>query len=217
MALVALASCAPGPAETTTPSPSAPQDSSPTQSPAPDSPAPTAEPTPAPPSSEPTVTPSPEPTDDPRWKFYTDDPTEYRSAWYDGAHRMMIPFGCSPAPYYDPDPRCPGEQGFHHGVDMAIACGVPLRSAVNGEIVTEGLGPAYGEQAFRIRTADADFIIGHAQNVQVSAGDRVTKGQVLGEIGDLGAPDGCHLHFEKRPVGGSVDSAVDPLADLGLH
>ena len=38
--------------------------------------------------------------------FYTDDKTWYTSPWFGGKHRIMIPFGCTEAPYYSPDPRC---------------------------------------------------------------------------------------------------------------
>ena len=34
---------------------------------------------------------------DPRWVFYTDDKTWYSSPWFGGKHRIMIPFGCTPA------------------------------------------------------------------------------------------------------------------------
>ena len=44
---------------------------------------------------------------DPRWRFYTHDKTHYTSSWYAGAHRIMIPYGCTEVPYYDPDPRWP--------------------------------------------------------------------------------------------------------------
>ena len=47
----------------------------------------------------------------------------------------MIGYGCTPAPYYDHDPRCPGAQGFHHGIDVAMPCGTPLFSAVGGVVL----------------------------------------------------------------------------------
>ena len=52
--------------------------------------------------------PQPAITPDPRWVFYTDDKTWYSSPWFGGKHRIMIPFGCTEAPYYSPDPRCHG-------------------------------------------------------------------------------------------------------------
>jgi hypothetical protein len=35
---------------------------------------------------------------DPRWVFYSKDKTFYTSPWFQGAHRIMVPFGCTTAP-----------------------------------------------------------------------------------------------------------------------
>src|SRR4051795_1908676 len=70
---------------------------------------------------------------DPDWVFYTHDKTWYTSPWFGGKHRIMIPFGCTRAPYYAPDPRCTTadgrHRGFHHGIDIAMACGTKLFAA----------------------------------------------------------------------------------------
>lgn len=161
----------------------------------------------------PTTTPS----RDPRWRFFTNDKRLYASPWYAGAHPIMIGFGCTDAPYYRSDSRCRGGEGFHHGVDMAIPCGEPITSGVEGRIVRGGLGSAYGAYAFRIRTESSDVLIAHAQQVDVSDGQRVRPGDRLGEIGALGAPDGCHLHFEVRAVGGGLSTAIDPTSALALR
>jgi murein DD-endopeptidase MepM/ murein hydrolase activator NlpD len=152
-------------------------------------------------------------------RFYTEDDTRYTSPWYQGAHRIMIPFGCTRAPYYDPDPRCTKDRGFHHGVDIAMTCGTPLRAGRRGWVVrTDGLGPAYGSKVLRIRnyTTDWDVVIGHARRVLVQPGDRVRAGQRIARAGADGAPDGCHLHFERRALGGQLSSAVRPRTLLRL-
>ena len=129
----------------------------------------------------------------------------------------MIGYGCTPAPYYDHDSRCPGTQGFHHGLDVAMPCGTRLFSAVRGTVLDPASsgspGSAYGERPFRIRTERYDVLIGHARRVFVDPGDRVRPGQRIALASDSGAPDGCHLHFEVRSHGGGVSAAVDP-ADL---
>jgi len=129
--------------------------------------------TPTPTTTAPTY---PEDPVDPRWRFFTADRTRYTSAWFAGAHRVMIGFGCTIAPYYAHDPRCPGKQGFHHGIDVAMPCGTPLRSAVRGVVLDPSAsgspGAAYGERPFRIRTADRDVLIGHARRIFVQPGDR---------------------------------------------
>jgi len=159
---------------------------------------------------------------DPRWRFYTDDRTAYTSPWYAGAHRIMIPYGCTRAPYYDPDPRCSHDWGFHHGIDIAMPCGTRLRAGIGGWVVRhEVLGPAYGVNPVLLRNyrRHLDIVIGHTRRVFVHLGERVRRGQVFARAGDSAAPDGCHLHFEVRDQGGGLSAArwPRPLLDLSAR
>ena len=171
------------------------------------------------PTRKPTLSEPPEKAD-PRWRFFSPDRRQHASQWFAGRHRVMIGYGCTPAPYYDHDSRCPGTQGFHHGIDVAMPCGTPLFSAVRGVVLdpdTSGSpGSAYGERPFRIHTDTHDVLIGHARRVFVGPGDRVRPGQRIALASDSGAPDGCHLHFEVRSHGGGVSDAVDPSDILQL-
>lgn len=184
------------------------------------SPAPTASPATA--STVPTPAP-PAPVDfDPRNRFFDPDERLRTSPWFAGQGRVMIGFGCTDAPWYDTSSKCSGGAGFHHGIDVALPCGTELRSAVSGTVVGpgrgSGLGSAYGSRAFLIRDQDTDrdLIVGHAQKLLVSPGTRVSPGQPIALAGADEAPDGCHLHLEQRPVGGSVNSAEDPSEVLEL-
>jgi murein DD-endopeptidase MepM/ murein hydrolase activator NlpD len=178
---------------------------------------------PTPPMSTHPAEPRPSPSDrpDPRWRFYTDDHAWHTSPWFRGAHRVMIGFGCNASPWYSHDPRCPGRQGFHHGIDVAMPCGTPLLSAVDGVVLAPSApgapGPAYGVHPFRIRTGDHDVLIGHTVEVFVRPGQRIHKGQRIALAGDSGAPDGCHLHFEVRRAGGGLSTATDPAELLALR
>jgi murein DD-endopeptidase MepM/ murein hydrolase activator NlpD len=157
---------------------------------------------------------------DPDWVFYTKDKTRYTSPWYRGDHRIMIPFGCTRAPYYAPDPRCKKQRGFHHGIDVAMRCGTPLFARKRGWVVSnDALGPAYGANPLRLRNFDEewDVVIGHTRKVLVEPGDRIRKGQKLALASDAAAPDGCHLHFEKRALRGGLASAVHPRRLLRLR
>jgi murein DD-endopeptidase MepM/ murein hydrolase activator NlpD len=164
---------------------------------------------------------SPGRADEPQ-RFWVQDTHHYTSPWYSGAHRKMIGFGCTRAPYYDPSPRCTGGRGFHHGLDVAMRCGTPLYAGFRGWVVDPAsagsLGSAYGAKAFRIRNHErgVDVVLGHVRRVYVAPGDRVRAGQLVARAGRLGAPDGCHLHFEVRPIGGGYLSAVRPHPSLML-
>ena len=154
--------------------------------------------------------PSPDPDN-----VYTRDHRYYSSPWYAGAWQEMIPFGCTRAPYYPRDASCPrARPGKHHGIDMFMPCGTRIRSAVKGRVVQPNLGPAYGRYGLKIRSGRFDFVIGHARRLLVRPGQRVRPGQVVARSGRLAAPDGCHLHFEKRPAGAGYLSAVDPERSL---
>ena len=162
-------------------------------------------------------------TSAPAKRFWVKDQHRYASPWFAGAHRKMIGFGCTAAPYYDHDPRCHGDHGFHHGLDVAMRCGTRLFAGFRGRVVDPSSagspGTAYGPHAFRIRNhhEEVDVLIGHARRVYVDPGDRVRQGDLIARASNAGAPDGCHLHFEVRPIGGGFTTAVRPHEYLRLH
>lgn len=173
------------------------------------------------PSASPRASPRATPEFDRRWRFYVSDRHRYASPWFAGRHRLMIGFGCTRAPYYDHDPRCPGREGFHHGVDVAMACGTRLFSGVDGTVLPADApgapGPAYGVHPFRIRAGTVDVLLGHARQVYVSPGQHVHRGQPIALSSDSGAPDGCHLHFEVRRHGTGLSGAIAPARWLRLR
>ena len=135
----------------------------------------------------------------------------------------MIPFGCTPAPYYSPDPPAP-THGFHHGIDMALPCGTPLRAGPAATVLDHGaLGPAYGVNPVLLRVDGFDVVIGHTRKVFVRPGDRVRRGAVFARASDSGAPDGCHLHFEVRQTGrrglrcGGPGHVAGPAVLIGVY
>lgn len=159
---------------------------------------------------------------DPDWVFYTNDTTRYTSPWYAGARRIMVPYGCTRAPYYAPDERCERDgttYGFHHGIDIALPCGTRILAGRWAEVVDNtSLGTAYGRNPILLRNERKgwDIVIGHTRRVFVKPGDSVKKGTVLAYASDSGAPDGCHLHFEVRRAYGSLATARWPRPLLGL-
>ena len=152
-------------------------------------------------------------------RLYSHDKTRYTSPWYAGDHRKMVPYGCTRAPYYSPDPRCPNGHGFHHGLDLAMPCGTKLYAGRMGWVVSHAaLGPAYGGNPLLIRNyrLGVDFLLAHTRKVFVSVGDRITRGELIARASDWGAPDGCHLHFEVRAAGGGLSEARYPVPYLDL-
>ena len=155
--------------------------------------------------------PSPDPDN-----VYTTDHRYYASPWYAGAWQEMIPFGCTRAPYYPRDASCPAGETGQAPRDRhvhAVRHPDPFRRQGSGR-AQPNLGPAYGRYGLKIRSGRFDYVIGHARRLLVRPGQRVRPGQVVARSGKLAAPDGCHLHFEKRPAGAGYLSAVDPERSL---
>ncbi|WP_370619762.1 peptidoglycan DD-metalloendopeptidase family protein [Mumia qirimensis] len=149
-------------------------------------------------------------------RFWTKDKRCYTSRWFAGAHRRMIPYGCTRAPWYAPSSRCTGGRGFHHGLDLDMAKGTPVYAGVAGRIVTRRIGTAYGSRAVIIRSRGRDILLGHLRSRAVKHGQRVRRGDLVGRSGARGAPDGPHLHVEVRPARGSYRSAFNPRRILRL-
>jgi murein DD-endopeptidase MepM/ murein hydrolase activator NlpD len=54
-------------------------------------------------------------------------------------------------------------------------------------------------------------VYGHVDTYSVHAGQRVTVGQQIAEVGNRGQSSGPHLHLEVHPGGGLYTGAVDPV------
>jgi len=101
---------------------------------------------------------------------------------------------------------------FHKGIDLGFACGQNVYAASSGTVVfaAEGWNGGYGnyiilEHGSGVRTAYAHLLEG---GVLVSAGQQVDVGQNIARGGTTGNSTGCHLHFEVRVNGETVDPAT---------
>lgn len=59
--------------------------------------------------------------------------------------------------------------------------------------------PVYGNRLFlslgRVNGDNVTVIYKHAADYQISAGEGVTRREVLGAVGSTGWSTGCHVHF----------------------
>ncbi len=101
--------------------------------------------------------------------------------------------------------------GSHHGVDILIAGGTPIGSVADGVVVVsqESYG-GYGVGVVVEHTIDGQTVrstYGHMTygSRQVSVGQHVTAGQVLGLVGSTGRSTANHLHLEITINGGLVN------------
>jgi peptidase M23-like protein len=106
----------------------------------------------------------------------------------------------------------------HQGQDVMAACGTPLVAARGGKVLYSGYHALAGYYVvIDGRGAGADQAYMHLREpALVGTGARVYTGQPLGEVGDTGDAQGCHLHFEEWSEPGWYRGGrpFDPLADL---
>ncbi len=115
-----------------------------------------------------------------------------------------LPFGCTSLALEPFDPLCPGFH-IHTGVDLAAPEGTPVHAA-SGGIAHLGFDPG-GAGVYVAVAVDQNVrvLYCHLSSVQVVAGESVTPGQVIGEVGATGLATGAHLHFEVQVNGWAID------------
>ena len=114
---------------------------------------------------------------------------------------------------------------YHTGLDFSAGSGTSIRAPRAGVVTTAGSGRAGGWAGTYVTIKHSDgtsSLYAHMSGVDVSVGEQVDAGRVIGRVGQTGRAFGPHLHFEIYPAGvepGDVYRAVDPwpwLHDLGL-
>ncbi|GGD31624.1 M23 family metallopeptidase [Sinisalibacter lacisalsi] len=97
---------------------------------------------------------------------------------------------------------------LHAGVDMAGPVGTPIYAPADGVITHAGWQSGYG----RLITIKHDFGIetryGHLSAVKVKVGQRVSRGERIGDMGNTGRSTGPHLHYEIRVSGKPIDPMI---------
>jgi len=91
-----------------------------------------------------------------------------------------------------------GEGKFHSGLDIEAPYGTPVRAAADGEATGQEMGAGYGRQVVLNHGHDVLTVYGHLSSVAVLPGQHVTRGQVIGYVGQSGRATGPHLHYEVR-------------------
>jgi murein DD-endopeptidase MepM/ murein hydrolase activator NlpD len=117
-----------------------------------------------------------------------------------GSFRFTSGFG------YRRDPKGAGTR-MHNGTDFAGAHGLPIYATADGVVTYASFNSGYGRQVkiqheFGIETSYA-----HMSNIRVSVGQKVSRGDRIGDMGSSGRSTGTHLHYEVR-IGGKP---VNPM------
>ncbi len=107
-----------------------------------------------------------------------------------------------------------GTPRFHSGMDFTAKRGTEVFATGDGVVVQATREQGYGnciivDHGFGYRTKYA-----HLEGYNVKKGARVTRGQVIGFVGDTGKATGVHLHYEVHYKGKPVNPANYYYMDL---
>ncbi len=95
-----------------------------------------------------------------------------------------------------------GYKFYHKAFDIANRAGGPILAADSGVVIGAGWDASgYGNRILVDHGNGYITLYGHLSVLQVSAGQRVNRGDVMGQMGSTGRSTGTHLHFEIRQGG----------------
>ncbi len=96
-----------------------------------------------------------------------------------------------------------GYSFYHKAVDISNRGGGPILAADSGTITVAGWidNSGYGNRVMIDHNNGYVTLYAHMSVIQVKPGQRVNRGDVLGQMGSTGRSTGTHLHFEIRQGG----------------
>jgi murein DD-endopeptidase MepM/ murein hydrolase activator NlpD len=115
---------------------------------------------------------------------------------------------------------CEGCSTMHSGIDFTPGAGVPIEAIADGVVVASSV--ADGSWGVHVTIEhDVDGVTyrsayAHMQSgsMTLEIGDTVTRGQVIGRVGNTGQSYGAHLHFVIQTADGTF---INPLPWLREH
>ncbi|MGH6861228.1 MAG: M23 family metallopeptidase, partial [Phyllobacterium sp.] len=105
-----------------------------------------------------------------------------------------------------------GLHAFHSGMDFAAVSGTPVLATAGGTVTIADYNGGYGNMVDIDHGNGLSTRYGHMSRILVSAGQRVSRGDVVGKAGSTGRSTGAHLHYEVRRKG----RPVNPTAYLRI-
>ncbi len=108
-----------------------------------------------------------------------------------------------------------GYSGFHPGIDLAKDFGVGVAAANGGTVAFAGWHSGGYGNMIAIVHGPTLTVYGHLSQINVSCGQGVSSGQMIGLMGSSGNSSGPHLHFEIRS-GTGYSIRQDPAATIGF-
>ena len=101
-----------------------------------------------------------------------------------------------------------GKRASHRAIDIATAPGSNVVASADGIVVRTGRIGGLGKAVYLSHGYGVTTRYAHLSSIEVTPGQRIERGDLLGRVGSTGRATGYHLHYEVRVDG----SAVNPLA-----
>lgn len=110
--------------------------------------------------------------------------------------------GSSAGSYYRAPVHCIITQALHgkNGYDLGCPIGTPVAAAADGTVIAakSGWNGGYGNMVIISHPNGTQTVYGHLSKLNVTTGQNVNDGQIIGATGNSGQSTGPHLHFETR-------------------
>ena len=103
---------------------------------------------------------------------------------------------------------------LHAGIDLRAPRGTPIHAAAGGRVVFAGYSGDYGRMIVIDHGRGIQTAYAHNSRNRVATGQRVTQGEIIGNVGRTGNATGNHVHFEVRRHGRPLDPALHLQARL---
>jgi len=91
-----------------------------------------------------------------------------------------------------------GTRAMHHGADFAAPKGTPIYATANGVVSYAGWYGGYGLLVIIKHGFGYETRYAHNSRIRVKAGQRVSRGDRISDMGSTGRSTGSHLHYEVR-------------------
>ncbi|MDX8521381.1 M23 family metallopeptidase [Mesorhizobium dulcispinae] len=105
-----------------------------------------------------------------------------------------------------------GTAALHTGMDFRAPIGMPAKVTAAGIVTKAGWNGGYGRMVEVDHGNGFATRYGHLSEIDVTVGQKLAAGDVIGKTGSSGRSTGPHLHYEVRHNG----EAVDPLRFLAV-
>lgn len=98
-------------------------------------------------------------------------------------------------------------KAFHEGIDFRGRIGDPVQATADGRVSFVGTVRGYGKMIIIDHGNGYTTKFGHLHAFKVKKGEYVTRGQIIGQIGNTGRSTGSHLHYEIGYKGKAINPA----------